>query len=140
MGTLLNPYLSFRDNAREAMDFYQSVFGGELNVMTFGDTPGVPTDPAEKDRIMHAQLTTDDGLVLMGADTPTGMDHEPFNGSISLSGDDEAKLRGYWDRLTGDGGTVGVPLETAPWGDSFGMCTDRFGIGWMVNIAGQQQQ
>lgn len=138
MSVLLNPYISFRDNAREAMEFYQSVFGGELNVMSFGDVPGVPTEPGEADRVMHAQLNGDDGLVLMGADTPSGMDHTPFNGSISLSGDDEAKLRGFWDRLV-EGGTLGVPLEKAPWGDTFGMCTDKFGVGWMVNISGAAQ-
>ena len=54
--------------------------------------------------------------------------------SLSLSGDDEAELRGYWDGLT-EAGTVAVPLEKAPWGDNFGMCTDRFGVPWMVNIA-----
>ena len=139
MSVLLNPYLSFRDNARQAMEFYQSVFGGELNVATFGDTPGVPTEPGEQDKVMHAQLEGLDGLVLMGADTPSGMDYAPFNGSLSLSGDDEAKLRGYWDQLVA-GGTVGVPLETAPWGDTFGMCTDKFGIGWMINIAGTPPQ
>ena len=135
MTVLLNPYISFRDNARQAMEFYKSVFGGELNMMSFGDMPGVQTDPREKHKVMQAQLNGEDGLVLMGAETPTGMDYSPFNGSISLSGDDDARLRGYWDQLVA-GGTIGVPLEKAPWGDTFGMCTDKFGVGWMVNIAG----
>lgn len=135
MAVLLNPYLSFRDNARAAMEFYQSVFGGDLNVMTFADMPGVPTGPDEGNKVMHAMLSGDDGITLMAADTPDGMDHQPFNGSISLSGDDEARLRGYWDKLA-EGGSVGQPLERAPWGDTFGMCVDRFGVHWMVNIAG----
>jgi PhnB protein len=135
MSVVLNPYISFRDNAREAMEFYQSVFGGELNLMAFADMPGVPTGPDEGHKIMHGQLNGDNGIVLMGADTPSGMDHHPFNGSISLSGDDEGTLRGYWDRLVA-GGTMGEPLEKAPWGDTFGMCVDKFGIRWMVNIAG----
>lgn len=135
MAVLLNPYLSFRDTARQAMEFYQSVFGGDLNVMTFGEMPQMGTPPEDGDKVMHAMLTTAAGLTLMGADTPSGMDHQPVNGSISLSGDDEATLRGYWDRLV-DGGHVLEPLEKAPWGDSFGMCADRFGITWMVNIAG----
>lgn len=135
MAVLLNPYLSFRDTAREAMEFYQSVFGGDLNVMTFGDMPQMGAAPEDSAKVMHAMLTTPAGLALMGADTPSAMDHQPFNGSISLSGDDEATLRGYWDRLV-DGGRVVEPLEKAPWGDSFGMCVDRFGINWMVNIAG----
>ena len=70
----------------------------------------------------------------MAADVPMSMDVSP-NGTVSLSGDDEATLRRYWDGLTG-GGTVTVPLEKAPWGDTFGMCTDRFGVRWMVNILG----
>ena len=134
MTTRLNPYLSFRSNAREAMDFYHSVFGGELTSSTFAEMPG--SDPSEQDRIMHSMLITDSGLTLMGADTPSGMDWTPgSNFSVSLSGEDEAELRGYWDKLV-DGGTVTVPLEVAPWGDSFGMCVDRFGVPWMVNIAG----
>jgi PhnB protein len=96
-------------------------------------------DPSEQDKIMHSMLASPNGLVLMAADTPNQMSHNPGdNISISLSGDDEAELRGYWDKLS-DGGTVAMPLERAPWGDQFGMCTDRFGIQWMVNIAGESQ-
>ena len=134
MALLLNPYISFRDDARAAMEFYQSVFGGDLSIMTFGDMPGGPTG-AEGGKVMHAMLQAENGITLMGADTPDGMDHQPFNGSISLSGDDEETLRAYWTKLV-DGGTINEPLEKAPWGDTFGMCVDRFGIGWMVNITG----
>ncbi len=135
MTTRLNPYLSFRDNAREAMDFYHSVFGGELTRATFGEYHA-SEDPAEQDKIMHSMLVTDGGLALMAADTPNAMDNTPgTNFSVSLSGEDDAELRGYWDKLSA-GGTVTVPLEKAPWGDSFGMCVDKFGINWMVNIAG----
>ena len=131
--TTLNPYLSFRDNAKEAMTFYQSVFGGELNMSTFGEYHA-SEDPAEQDKIMHAMLTTDSGMVLMGADTPNGMNYNPGdNFSVSLSGEDETELRGYWDRLSSDG-TVTVPFEPAPWGDTFGMCTDKFGVPWMVDV------
>ncbi|CDP51364.1 VOC family protein [Paradevosia shaoguanensis] len=133
MPTRLNPYLGFRDNAREAMSFYQSVFGGKLDVMTFDQ---MAHDPAEKDKIMHAMLEAPNGLVLMGSDTPAGMTRNPGdNISVSLSGDNDAELRGYWDKLA-QGGQVTVPLEKAPWGDSFGMLVDKFGIPWMVNIAG----
>ncbi len=135
MTTRLNPYLSFRDNAKQAMEFYHSVFGGELTSSTFGEF-GASDDPAEKDKIMHSMLTTPNDLVLMAADTPAGMDHTPgTNYSVSLSGEDEAELRGYWDKLA-DGATVAMALEKAPWGDIFGMCTDKFGTPWMVNIAG----
>ncbi|MCR1160056.1 MULTISPECIES: VOC family protein [Micrococcaceae] len=141
MTTRLNPYISFRDNARDAITFYESVFGGELNISTFGDMPG-SQDPAEADKVMHAMLVTPGGLTLMAADTPNGMEYNPGdNISVSLSGDasDEAELRGFWDKLV-DGGTVTVPLESAPWGDTFGMCVDKFGINWLINIAGEQQQ
>ena len=133
MPSILNPYLSFGKNARQAMDFYRSVFGGDVNVMTFGD---MAHDPAEKDMVMHAQLNAPNGMVLMGSDTPAAMARTVGNNiSVSLSGSDEAELRGYWDKLAA-GGTVTYPLAKAPWGDSFGMLNDKFGIPWMVNIAG----
>lgn len=135
MSTRLNPYLSFRDSARQAMEFYQSVFGGKLDTNTFGEFHA-SEDPAEQDKIMHSQLETEGGLVLMAADTPNSMELGPGgNVSLSLSGQDEAELRGYWEKLS-DGGTVTMPLEKAPWGDTFGMCVDKFGMSWMINIAG----
>jgi PhnB protein len=135
MTTRLNPYLNFRNNTADVMAFYHSVFGGELTSSTFGEFQ-VSEDAAENDKIMHSQLVTDDGLTLMAADVPNSMEFtESSNGSVSLSGDDEAELRGYWNKLS-DGGVVTVPLEKAPWGDSFGMCTDKFGVQWLVNIAG----
>jgi PhnB protein len=133
MSTQLNPYLSFRDNAREAMGFYQSVFGGELTISTFGEFQA-SDDLAEQDKVMHSLLSTDGGLVLMASDTPDQMDLTPgSNFSISLSGTDEPELRGYWAMLS-DGGTVAMPLGPAPWGDMFGMCSDRFGVNWLINI------
>lgn len=135
MSTQLNPYLGFRDTAREAMEFYQSTFGGELTVSTFRDF-GMETSPHEADRVMHAQLTTPGGLVVMGADAPDSVERNPGDSiSLSLSGDDAVELTGYFDALA-EGGHVAVPLLKAPWGDSFGMCVDRFGVQWMVNIAG----
>jgi PhnB protein len=134
MASTLNPYIQFRDTARQAMEFYQEVFGGDLNVSTFGQY-GDPGQPGA-DGVMHANLTTPSGYTLMAADTPPGMDYSPgTNIAISLSGDDADELRGRFARLA-DGGSVSVPLEKQMWGDEFGMCTDKFGIGWMVNIAG----
>ena len=138
MPTTLNPYLSFRDNAREAMNFYRSVFGGELTLSTFGEFQA-SEDPAEAEKIMHGMLTTTQGLVLMGADTPNSMEFSSGSSiSISLSGEDEGELRGYYDKLSGGGGTVTVPMEQAPWGDIFGMCTDKYGVSWLVNVNNQQ--
>jgi PhnB protein len=136
MTVRLNPYLSFRDNAREAMTFYESVFGGELTVSTFAELHA-SADPSEQDKIMHSQLETPDDLVLMAADTPDAMEYRPQAGvSVSLSGDDETKLRGFWERLS-EGGTVAMPFEKAPWDATFGMCVDRFGTSWMVNVAAE---
>jgi PhnB protein len=121
------------------MEFYKSIFGGELTQSTFAEFQA-SQDPAEQDKIMHSQLVTDNGLTLMASDTPNGMDYTPgTNYSVSLSGDDkdDAELRGYWDKLS-NGGNVTMPLEQAPWGDSFGMLVDKFGVVWMVNIAGAQ--
>lgn len=131
--TTLNPYLSFRGDAAAAMAFYQSVFGGELTSMTF-EQGGMPVDEAEKQLIMHSQLTTDGGLVLMGSDTPAHMEFSRGTDmTVSLSGTDEPELQGYWNGLA-EGATITYPLEKAPWGDSFGQLTDRFGTRWMMNI------
>ena len=131
--TILNPYLGFRDNARQAMEFYHSVFGGELTVSTFADFQA-STDPSEDGLVMHSQLSGTGGLVLMAADTPARIPYTPGdNFSVSLSGDDEAELRRYWDALSADA-TITAPLERAPWGDLFGMCTDRFGVSWLVDV------
>ncbi|MGW5053839.1 VOC family protein [Actinokineospora sp. NPDC004072] len=136
MASRLNPYISFQAEARQAMEFYRSVFGGALDLSTFGEF-GVD-DPSEADKIMHATLETGSGFTLMAADTPPGMAHNPGdNISISLSGDDADELRGYWAKLC-EGGTVQMPLERQMWGDEFGACTDRFGINWMVNITSPQ--
>lgn len=134
MAMLLNPYLTFRDTAEQAMGFYRSVFGGELTVMRFSEY-GAGDDPAEADKVMHAMLTTDDGMVLMASDTPNSMDLTPGdNVAVSVGGDDETVLRGCWDRLV-EGGDVTMPLDRPPWGGLFGMCTDRFGVHWMISVS-----
>lgn len=134
MATKLNPYLGFRDNAREAIEFYRSVFGGELTLNTFGEMHA-SDDPAEVDKIMHSELVTPGGLTLMASDTPSSMGYNPGDTmSVSLFGQDEAELRGYWEKLS-DGGTVTAPFEQASWGAMFGMCIDRFGVNWMVNVS-----
>ena len=137
MASTLNPYIQFQDNARQAMEFYKDVFGGELNVSTFGDFGGGdPEHAAPADGLMHAQLETPAGYTLMASDTPPGMPRsEGSSISVSLSGDDVEELRGYFAKL-GDGGTITMPLEKQMWGDEFGMCVDRFGITWVVNISG----
>lgn len=129
----LNPYLNFDGNARAAMKFYATVFGGELVLTTFGQFG--TKEPALRNKIMHAQLETDHGFTLMASDLPPGMEIAPGNNmTISLSGEDAATLRGYWKKLS-RGAQVTMPLEKQIWGDEYGQCTDKFGIAWMVNIA-----
>lgn len=133
METKLNPYISFEDNAREAMQFYEQVFGGTLELHTFKEY-NASQDSSEDEKIMHAVLQSGAGITLMGADTPNSMTYSPGSRiSISLSGDNIGTLHEYFEKLS-IGGTVLMPLMKASWGDSFGMCTDKFGINWMVNI------
>ncbi len=137
--TKLNPYINFKDNAREAMEFYKSVFGGELTVTTFKEG-GAPAQGPTADLVMHAMLVVGPEMTIMASDTPPEMTYKPAAGvGMSLSGDnsDEEKLTGYWNKLS-VGGTPFMPLGKAPWGDTFGMLTDKFGINWLVNITGKK--
>lgn len=138
MQSQLHPYLNFRDSTRAAMEFYQTVFGGKLTMSTFKEF-GASQDPSEDNKIMHSMLEAGNGISFMAADTPNYMEYSQGTDMyLSLSGDNEAELRGYYEKLAA-GGAVGQPLEKAPWGDTFGMVTDKFGVKWMVNIAGQRQ-
>ncbi|WP_420367521.1 VOC family protein [Curtobacterium sp. L1-20] len=135
MTVRLNPYIGFRDQARQALAFYATVFRGEVTLSTFGDA-GLAQDPADADKVMHGQVIGEDGLLLMLSDAPTGMDAPTVsNISVSLSGDDAEALTRYWDGLS-EGASIVEPLTPAPWGDAFGMLTDRFGVTWLVNISG----
>jgi PhnB protein len=137
MKTTLNPYLGFNGNAREAMEFYKLVLGGELTIQTMGES-GMPTDDTSKNNIMHAQLTTE-GINIMASD---GGGHKEMtfgdNISLSLVGDDEAGLKEIFTKLS-EGGSVDMPLAKQFWGDTFGMLTDKFGVHWMVNISKGEQ-
>lgn len=127
MGVTLDPYLNFRGNAREAMEFYKDVFGGNLTISTFGEFQA-PTEPSEADLVMHADLEGPEGIRFFAADAPSHMTFTPgTNFSMSLSGESEDELRGYFDKLSA-GGSVTMPLEKAPWGDTFGMLTDRMSL------------
>ena len=133
VSTRLNPYLTFDGNAREAMEFYAAVFGGRLAVNTWAELGRTGTPDA--DRIGHAVLHTDAGYTIMAGDVTTDMQFQPVTGvSVSLSGTDADLLRAYWQKLS-TGGTVTMPMREQVWGDEFGMCVDRFGVSWMVNIS-----
>ncbi len=134
MTSKLNPYISFKDNAKEAMEFYKAAFGGNLVLSTFKEG-GMSQDEVQGNLIMHAMLTAQNGMIFMASDTAPHVEYKPgTNISISLSGDDESELKGYWEKLS-QGGNIAQPLVKAPWGDQFGMLTDKFGIQWLVNIA-----
>jgi PhnB protein len=136
MATKLNPYITFDGNARQAMEYYEQVFGGTLRLNTFGEYGA--DDKALADKIMHAQLETTSGYTLMASDLAPGMTHNPGdNIVVSLSGEDADELRGYWEKLTA-GGTVSMPLEKQMWGDEYGACTDQFGVSWMIDITQPQ--
>lgn len=131
MAARLNPYISFAGNAREAMEFYHQVFGGDLKMTTFGEFG--QSEAPFADKIMHATLETTQGFTLMASDTPPGMPYQPGTSiSVSLSGDD-ADLRDFWEKLSA-GGQVTIPFEKQMWGDEFGAFVDKFGISWMVDI------
>lgn len=134
MASQLNPYITFDGDARQAVEFYQEVFGGELEIGTVGDF-GSPDSPAA-DKVMHARLDTPDGYTLMVWDAPEGMPYNPgSNVAAYLGGGDE--LRGHFEKLS-DGGTVTMPLDKQAWGDEAGSLVDRFGLSWMFNIPAQQ--
>jgi PhnB protein len=136
MASQLNPYLNFNGNARQAMEFYADVFGGTLSLNRFADYGAA--DSPDADRIMHGTLETDAGYTIMAADITSEMEYHPIEGfSISLSGDDGDVLRGYFEKLAA-GGTTVMPLAKQVWGDEFGMCTDQFGVSWLVNISEPQ--
>lgn len=137
MTSELNPYLSFQNNAREAMEFYKSVFGGKLSMSTFKEF-NVSQDTKMENLIMHAELEADNGIKFMAADTLEGMVYKPGESiRMALSGENEAELKSYFEKLS-SGGLITQPLEKAPWGDSFGMLVDKFGITWFVNIISQK--
>lgn len=142
--TTINPYLSFSDNCEAGFEFYKSVFGGEfLTVMRFKDVPPEyqmgKKDEAEK--IMHVALPIGQQTILMGSDVPAAMGTTtPGNNfAISISADSEAEATKLFNKLSA-GGQVTMPLDKTFWGAYFGMCTDKFGIQWMVSYDYNQQQ
>lgn len=136
MAVRLNAYINFEGKAEEALEFYKSVFCGDVYSDTFRSfaSDAMPVAEQDLDKIMHGYLKGDNGIELMASDAMSGMP-TPTGGQIqlSLSGDDETTLKGYWDKLS-EGGQITMPMDKAPWGDTFGMCVDRYGISWMVDI------
>lgn len=140
MNTTLVPYLNFDGQSAEAMQFYQSIFGGELNVQTFAEA-GMAAEGELGGRAMHAELKSE-AMSIMASDTHPEHSLPLVAGNnvhLSLIGSDESTLRRYFDQLAG-GGRIDMPLERQFWGDLFGMLTDKFGVHWMVNISSAEQE
>ena len=133
----ISPYLTFNGNCAEAMNFYKSVFGGELMMQTFGQAP-MESSEAEKERIMHANLTNGD-LMLMASD---GMPNQPVeagsNVTLSVQCKSKEEQEKYFNALA-EGGQITMPLQDTFWGAYFGMLTDKFGMHWMFNTEHKQK-
>jgi PhnB protein len=134
---MLAPYVTFNGNAEEAFNFYKTAFDGTLtNVQRFGDSPqGGEMSENDKNKIMHISLEAPHDIILMGNDHLAFMG-EPFlagnNFSLSLHPSTQELADHFFNNLSKEG-TVTVPMSKAPWGDYFGMFTDKFGIKWMIN-------
>ncbi len=127
----LNPYIFFKGNCREAMEFYKSIFGGELTVQTYGDV-NTASEQMPAENIMHAMLQSEEFTVL-GSDTAAA---SPTAAKITLclGGSDKEKLTNIFNHLS-DGVEIKYPLKKEFWGDTFGSLTDKYGVEWMVNIS-----
>jgi len=135
MASQLNPYLNFNGTARDALEFYHSVLGGDLTITTFAEMGMSGPDAG---RVMHGLLESEAGYTIMASDLTSDMEyHAPAGFSVSLSGSDGDALRRYWEKLS-SAGTVTMPMQKQAWGDEFGMCVDQYGVPWMVNISAPQ--
>jgi PhnB protein len=131
---VLDSYLFFNGNCAEAMRFYERTFDGKIDMMmTYGQAPDPQQCPAgSQDRIMHAHLTVD-GRTLMASDTPKGQENTGMSGfALSMNYPTVERAKRVFDALA-DGGKVMMPLGKTFWSETFGMLTDRFGVGWMVS-------
>jgi len=128
-------HLNFRGDAREALAFYHSVFGGDLTVISYQDM-GAVEDPAEADQVVWGQVAAESGFRVMAYDVPSSRPWsrgaDPF--FVSLRGDTAEEVAALWERLA-EGSTVVVPLAPSQWAPLYGMLTDPFGVTWVVDVA-----
>ncbi|GAA1859365.1 VOC family protein [Myceligenerans crystallogenes] len=133
----LNPYLSFRTETREALEFYRTALGGTVEVMPFGDMPMPDLPQGAENLVMHGSLTTEHGLTLMAADSPEGMmPYEAPSGgvTVALTGGsaDREYIAAAYEKLS-EGASDVLPFEPAPWGDVYGSLKDKYGVSWMFD-------
>lgn len=134
MTIAVTPHLNFRGNAREALEFYQTVFGGELSIISYADMGNA--DPTTADNVVWGQVASDGGFRVMAYDVypqlPYDRGQDPF--FVSVRGTDAPQLQEYWQRLA-EGAEIRQPLESSPWAPLYGQLTDRFGVTWVLDIA-----
>ncbi|MEU4546977.1 VOC family protein [Nonomuraea dietziae] len=130
-------HLNFRGDARAALEFYQSVFGGDIAAVTYKDA-GNMQDPAEADQVMWGQVVADNGFHVMAYDVPSRMPWDRGENSffVSLRGETTEEVTAYWERLSA-GATIVQPLAPAQWAPLYGMLTDRFGVVWVVDVVSE---
>ncbi|MGW9553175.1 VOC family protein [Nocardiopsis sp. NPDC055551] len=130
----VTPHLNFRGDARDALEFYQTVFGGELIIASYADMGN--TDPATADHVTFGQVTADNGFSVMAYDVYPHLEWErgkdPF--FVSVRGNAPEEIQGYWDKLV-DGAEVKQPIGPSPWAPLYGQLTDRFGVTWVLDVA-----
>lgn len=135
----MNVQLNFPGNCAEAFAFYKSVFGvNQAFVLKYSEGPqSSPADPSWNDKILHTSIPLGSGL-LMGCDEPGA--HSPGGGfKISIEANDQTEANRIFQGLK-EGGTVQLPMGPTFWSPLFGMCTDKFGVGWMVGVSGPGQE
>lgn len=130
-------HLNFRGDARAALEFYQSIFGGEILAVTYADAHNV-LDPSETDQLMWGQVQGDKGIHLMAYDVPVRMPYEQGVNSVfvSVRGQDAEEITTYWKGLT-EGATIAYDLSPAGWSPLYGMLKDRFGVVWVLDVVAQ---
>jgi len=135
----INAYLVFNGNCAEAMRFYERALGGKLEIMTHKDSPmGAQATPENADRVIHAALKVDGGL-LMASDDMAGEEFKGVNGfAVSLTYKNTADAKRAFDALS-DGAQITMPFQKTFWSEGFGMLTDRFGVPWMSNTASAER-
>ena len=142
MKSIVQPYLFFKGNCEEAIEYYCAHLGAKLQMMMrFNECPdplppGMLT-PGYEEKVMHASFHIGESLI-MASDGCGGEDQSGFSGfSLSLTVADEAEANRVFDLLA-NGGAVQMPLGKTFWSPCFGMANDRFGIGWMISVPGPE--
>ncbi|MFD6950958.1 bleomycin resistance protein [Nocardiopsis sp. TSRI0078] len=137
MSVKTTTHLNFRGDARAALEFYQSAFGGDLTAVTYKDA-GAVQEEAEADQVMWGQVLAGNGFHVMAYDVPSRTAYDQGENSVfvSVRGETVEEISGYWEKLS-DGATTVVPMGPAGWAPAYGMLRDRFGVVWVLDVVGE---